>query len=455
MKRNINSRELVLRALKNEEVTRAPWVPFVGCHGASLIGVNCEEYFKSVDNMVKGVTKAYELYRPDGLPALFDLQIEAEAMGCKLQYSVSNPPAVASHPLEDGKELKDLKVPTENDGRFPIVLEATRRICNSLGDKIAIYGLITGPLTLALHLKGTEIFYEMMDEPENVKELMSFCLEVCKNTARMYMEAGVDIIAVVDPMVSQISPENFKEFVSPYITPLFQYIKENDRLSSYFVCGNATRNIEPMCICKPDNISIDENVQLEFAKEICSKYGISLGGNIKLTVTMLFGTPTDNINDAKNCLQIGGTKGYILSPGCDMPFNTPIENVKAVTSVVQGEISEFLGAEGSLADIEVELPDYKNESKVILDVITLDSASCAPCQYMVEAVKAAVKGLEDKVQWTEYKVKEKESVVRMIKLGVQNIPTICIDGEIKYISIIPSVEELRRAILEKVNMKKL
>ncbi|WP_291632869.1 uroporphyrinogen decarboxylase family protein [Clostridium sp.] len=451
----MNSRELVLGALKNEEVTRAPWVPFVGCHGASLIGVNCEEYFKSVDNMVNGVTKAYELYRPDGLPALFDLQVEAEAMGCTLQYSESNPPAVTSHPLEDGIELNELKIPSESDGRFPIVLEATRKICSTLGDKIAIYGLITGPFTLALHLKGTDIFYEMMDEPENIQELMGFCLEVCKNTARMYMEAGVDIIAVVDPMVSQISPDNFEEFVSPYITPLFEYIKENEKLSSYFVCGDATRNIEPMCKCNPDSISIDENVALDFAKEICSKYGVSLGGNIKLTVTMLFGTPTDNINDAKNCLQIGGTKGYILSPGCDMPFNTPIENVKAVTSVVYGEVSEFLGAAGSLEDIDVQLPDYNNEAKVILDIITLDSESCAPCQYMVEAVNVAVKGLEDKVEWTEYSVKEKESVVRMIKLGVQNIPTICIDGEVKYISIIPSVEELRKSILEAITKKGL
>lgn len=451
----MNSRELVLRALKNEEVTRAPWVPFVGCHGASLIGVNCEEYFKSVDNMVNGVTKAYELYRPDGLPALFDLQVEAEAMGCKLQYSKTNPPSVCSHPLEDGKNLKDLKVPSERDGRFPMVLEATRKICSTLGDKIAIYGLITGPFTLALHLKGTDIFYEMMDEPEAIVELMSFCLEVCKKTAKMYMEAGVDIVAVVDPMVSQISPDNFEEFVSPYITPLFEYIKENEKVSTYFVCGNAARNIEPMCKCKPDGISIDENVPLNFAKGICSKYGVSLGGNIKLTVTMLFGTPTDNINDAKNCLEIGGTKGYILSPGCDMPFNTPIENVEAVASVVYGEVSKFLGAEGSLEDINIQLPDYKNEAKVILDVITLDSASCAPCQYMVEAVKAAVKGLEDKVQWTEYKVKEKESVVRMIKLGVQNIPTICIDGEIRYVSIIPSVEELKNSIVEAINKKGL
>ena len=31
--------------------------------------------------------------------------------------------------------------------------------------------------------------------------------------------------------------------------------------------------------------------------------------------------------------------------------------------------------------------DYGQADKVIVDIITLDSEACAPCQYMVEAVK--------------------------------------------------------------------
>lgn len=65
----MNSRELVFRAMKCEEVDRIPWVPFVGCHAASLIDVNCEEFFKSADHIVNGVLKAVELYQPDGIPA--------------------------------------------------------------------------------------------------------------------------------------------------------------------------------------------------------------------------------------------------------------------------------------------------------------------------------------------------------------------------------------------------
>ncbi|MGB9809919.1 MAG: uroporphyrinogen decarboxylase family protein, partial [Caldanaerobacter sp.] len=136
----MNSKELLLKAIHNGEVERIPWVPFVGCHAASLIGVDAEEYFKNDKYIVEGVMKAFELYRPDGLPVTFDLQVEAEALGCKLVYSETNPPSVASHPLAEGKSLEDLKIPTEEDGRFPIILNAAREIVKGLGDKIALYG---------------------------------------------------------------------------------------------------------------------------------------------------------------------------------------------------------------------------------------------------------------------------------------------------------------------------
>ncbi len=438
----MNSKQLVLDAIFNKETNRTPWVPFVGCHAASLIGVNAEEYFKNADLIVEGLTKAYELYKPDGLPALFDLQIEAEALGCKIIYAKDNPPSVSSHVLETGKSLYELKVPTEKDGRFPLVLDATRRIVELLGDKIAIYGLITGPFTLALHLKGTDIFYDMADEPEEVHRLMEFCCKVCIATSKMYIDAGCDIIAIVDPMTSQISSDSFSEYVSCYAKDIFEYIRGRNKGSSFFVCGNAKRNIEVMCKTKPDNISIDENIPLDYVIETCKPYGVSVGGNIKLTLTMLFGTRMDNVNDARNCMSTGGNKGYILSPGCDMPYATPPENVRAIAGTVHGNLSEILDEGDVMAGISYSLPDYVNEKQVIVDVITLDSISCAPCQYTMEAVLNAAKPLGDKIKVTEHKIKEKEGVACMLKLGASNIPTICVDGIIKYVSILPDNEEL-------------
>ena len=444
----MTSKELVLAAIRNQETERAPWVPFVGCHAAKLIGVDAESYFKSADLIVQGMEKAAEMYRPDGLPALFDLQIEAEAMGCGLQWAKTNPPAVSTHPLEQGKTVADLKIPTEQDGRFPIVLDAMRRICNGIGREKAIYGLITGPFTLALHLLGTDIFYNMIDEPEQVRELMDFTTEVALKTARMYIEAGVDIVAVVDPMTSQISPASFSEFVTPGLTRIFDGIREQGKLGTLFVCGNAKNNIAEMSRCHADGLSIDENIPLDFVRDVCRQNGTSFGGNIKLTVTMLFGTPADNVNDALNCMTIGGTKGFVLSPGCDMPFDTPVENVLAVSALVHGEIAEFMESSNPLEGVTVELPDYTDRTHVYIDVITLDSESCAPCQYMMEEVAAMGRIYGDKLKYREYKIKEKEGVVAMMKLGVSNLPTIVVDGVIRFISIIPDRATFVKALDE-------
>jgi uroporphyrinogen decarboxylase len=271
----------------------------------------------------------------------------------------------------------------------------------------------------------------------------------------MYMDAGVDIIALVDPMTSQISSDSFEEFVSPYATGIFDFVRQSGKSSSFFVCGNAKRNIEAMCKTKPDNVSIDENIPLDYVIDICKSYGISVGGNIKLTLTMLFGTPMDNVNDARTCMEIGGKKGYILSPGCDMPFATPPENVKAITSYVHGNITEIFEDEDVMEGVDYVLPDYEKEDKVIIDVITLDSESCAPCQYTMEAVILAAEPIKDKVTIVEHKIKNKEGVACMLKLGASNIPTICVDGRIEYVSILPDNNELTKCFMNRAIEKGL
>ena len=174
---------------------------------------------------------------------------------------------------------------------------------------------------------------------------------------------------------------------------------------------NEKKNIEKMCRCNPNNVSIDEKIPLDYVRDTCLANGISFGGNIKLTVTMLFGTPADNIHDADNCMDIGGTKGFILAPGCDIPFDAPPENIKAITSRVLGEPLDILSDTDALDGITWDKPDYANiKDKVTIDVITLDSESCAPCQYMMNAVRAATEKFGDGIDLVEHKIKQKESV---------------------------------------------
>ena len=82
----MRGRELLLKALRNETTPRPGWVPFVGVHGGQLIGCPATEYLRSSERIVSGLKRATELYRPDGLPIVFDLQMEAEVLGCRLSW---------------------------------------------------------------------------------------------------------------------------------------------------------------------------------------------------------------------------------------------------------------------------------------------------------------------------------------------------------------------------------
>jgi len=90
----------------------------------------------------------------------------------------------------------------------------------------------------------------------------------------------------------------------------------------------------------------------------------------------------------------------------------------------------------------VQLPDYGALEQPLVEVFTLDSDTCAACGYMKDAAQRAVRELGGRVELVEYKFTEKENVARVVKMGVQKLPSIYINGELKYSSLIPSNREL-------------
>lgn len=455
----MKEKELLFAAIRNEETERPGWVPFVGVHGGKLIGEKAGSYLQSCDLIVKGLKRAHELYKPDGLPVVFDLQVEAEILGCRLNWADEVPPSVTSHPLETGS-IDDLPAFSTNAGRFPVIREAMHMLKKEIGEDVALFGLITGPFTLALHLAGNNIFLDMFTEPGKVRDLLSFCSEIGKKTARFYIENGAEVIAIVDPMTSQISPDHFQEFVSDPVNRIFDEIKNLKAYASMFVCGDATKNLEVMFQTHCDYVSIDENIPLNYVKELGQKYDKAFGGNLKLTSVLLFGTETDARLHAIENIDQGGTKGFILAPGCDLPYGCPEENLQGVAEMVldeyQREVArKTLKAGESMSLDHIKLKDYESQPYVTVEVGTLDSTSCAPCQYMYEAAQKAARQFGDKVKVIEHKISTRDGLGYMMKLGISSIPSICIDGEIAFKSIIPDQKTFIETLQKKLQQKNL
>ena len=286
----ISGKELLLATLRHEKMDEVPWVPFAGVHAGKLMSYSAQDVLTDENKLFQSLMKVNDVYDPDGQPIIFDLQIEAEILGCELVWTKNGPPMVASHPFETRKEIP-ASLPNKTDGRLPMILNVMRRMKKERGDRTALYGLITGPLTLASHLRGTEIFMDTFDNPDYLKALLDFCKDTAVRMAEFYIEAGMDVIAVVDPVVSQVSPRHFKQFLSAPFSNLFKSIREMGGFSSFFVCGDATKNLELMCQTRPDSISVDENINLVAAKQITDWYNVAIGGNIPLTTQLLIRQP--------------------------------------------------------------------------------------------------------------------------------------------------------------------
>ena len=77
----------------------------------------------------------------------------------------------------------------------------------------------------------------------------------------------------------------------------------------------------------------------------------------------------------------------------------------------------------------------------------------------VDELCKLIPGLRNEIDWTrgaskaskdmvEYKFTVKENIARCKKMGVPNLPSIYINGKLKFRSLVPSKEELEAAIRE-------
>ncbi len=82
------------------------------------------------------------------------------------------------------------------------------------------------------------------------------------------------------------------------------------------------------------------------------------------------------------------------------------------------------------------------EEKIHIDVLTLDSIQCAACGYMMESIAALPADVQEMIEYTEWSIKNKDGVGKFLELKGKVLPTICIEQDLVFESIIPQYEEL-------------
>jgi MtaA/CmuA family methyltransferase len=135
-------------------------------------------------------------------------------------------------------------------------------------------------------------------------------------------------MGVGDAAASLVGPQIYEEFVWPYEKKMFDAIHQMGALVRLHICGNINRILEPIGKLGCDIVDLDYMVSVADAREQMGPDQVLLG-NIDPVKTLRNGTPESITEAVRQCHREAGPR-YIVSAGCEVPRDTPDENVMAL-----------------------------------------------------------------------------------------------------------------------------
>lgn len=330
----MNARKRIISALCGGRVDRIPaWLPVVPVT-VSMMELSKAQWpgsHSDPEQMARLAAMPWELTRLPTATVPFCLSLEAEALGCRLDWgTINRTPSVKKRAASTPNELNVPENLLER-GRMPVALKATEILQEHLGDEIVINAKVTGPFTIAGHVFGVGNFLSWVKtNPEYVHDAMSRTVEVTKELAKAFVEHGADVISISDPTSSGdlLSGDYYEEFVFPYHKEAAGSMKVP---SALHICGNTLELLPHIRNTGFDAYSFEEKIDVLTAKKILGD-DVSLIGNVAPVGTMLQGTPEKVTAEALQCMRDGVD---LLSSGCTLSPLTPLDNIRALVRAAE------------------------------------------------------------------------------------------------------------------------
>ena len=321
--------------LTGGDMDRILAMPLICSMSGKCAGMTHKEKRSTAENEAKCQIEAYNRFGNDVLIAEYGLHTVGKSLGSKMSAPEDAVPAIIDHVLKDLADIDQLdfeRVKLKNSKDFQLHLECAKILIERMGKEVPTGTLISGPLTAVASIYPVEkLLKALRKKGEDVHKLMRLCTDALKEVHNEFVNVG-SMILFCEPIASGsiISPKDYREFVLPYTIELMENIHDHKGIVCYHICGDTKKIIPEMLKTKPDMISIDNRVPIEFAKELIQPH-VPLVGNVDPVETMILGTPEDVDKAVKHCIKeaYDSKNGYILCTGCDLNGNIPLENLDA------------------------------------------------------------------------------------------------------------------------------
>jgi uroporphyrinogen decarboxylase len=301
--------------------------PLMGYPGTQLThstlkqnGFNSELHFRSI-------YKLAERFAPDVIFPMMDLSVEAGAIGLQIRYPLEESASVEFHPVQQVADLDQYKVlDPMYDARIHSYLETMHFMRRNLKD-VTRGAYVIGPFTLAgLMIGASQIAVATIEDPNLVFATLNYAEDVITRYAKELVNEGAELVAILEPTATFLSPKSFLRFSGNYVNRIARRL---DAMTVLHICGDTTRLIPAMGQIQVQGLSLDSMVDFSRAA-LKIPADMVLIGNIDPVSVMVNETPEGVCRAVQSLLdQMAPFDNFVLSTGCDLPQETPLENLQS------------------------------------------------------------------------------------------------------------------------------
>ena len=270
-----------------------------------------------------------KLYPSIASASMMDLTVEAEAFGCKINFSENSVPTVASILANTKETIEKLSVPKVTAGRVPQYLNAVKLTAENIKEK-PVFGGCIGPFSLAGRLYDmTEIMTALFTDTEVVEVLLEKCNSFIWEYIKEIKKSGANGVLIAEPAAGLLSPEMCQQFSTDYIKRIIDDIQDESFAVILHNCGNSGHVTQQMINSGAFSLHLGNAIDMVHAlKEIPSD--VIVFGNLDPVNIFKNGTPEKVRTSTLDLLHATKTfKNFVISSGCDVPPHTPLANINA------------------------------------------------------------------------------------------------------------------------------
>jgi len=265
-----------------------------------------------------------------------DLLLPLEPLGIRFDFVHGEGPAI-ENPLRTEADLAAIRG-FEPRKDLSYVLDAIRQIKEALGGRVPLIGFAGAPFTLASYaIEGghSTSFARtkalMYGHPAAWHRFCDTLADVIGDYLVAQVEAGVDAVQVFDSWVGALNSADYREFILPHTTRIFERIAPTGVPTIHFGVGTASI-LGDLRDAGGDVIGADWRTPLDEAWE---RIGSDRGIQGNLDPTLLLG-PLERMFAATDAVlaRAGGRPGHIFNLGHGILPSTPVEHVQALARYV-------------------------------------------------------------------------------------------------------------------------